>query len=76
MPTTTIEVYRNGKPARGIRVSLEFTALTNMGFTQAERTNSEGIAYISHSSSGKANVYLDGSERGSLKAPGRKVFYL
>lgn len=76
MVTTRIEVYRNGKPAKNIKVCLEYTGFTQMGFTKNFYTNSEGVAYVEHSSTGRANVYLNGIKKGSLTTPGQEVFYL
>jgi len=76
MATTRIQVYRNGNPASNIKVSLEFTGFTNMGFTKSFYTNNDGVAYVEHSSTGVANVYLNGSKKGSLKTPGQEVYYL
>lgn len=76
MATTRIEVYKNGKPAKNISVCLEYTGFTQMGFTKKFYTNSDGVAYVEHSSTGKANVYLNGNKKGSLMTPGQEVFYL
>ena len=76
MPTSKITVYRYQKPALGIKVSLEFTGITNMGFTKSFYTNSDGVSFIEHSSSGIANVYIDGKMKGKLKTPGQDIYYL
>ena len=76
MLTTKITVYRNERPAKNVKVSLEFTGLTNLGFTRSYYTNSDGVAYVEHVSTGNAKLYLDGSSRGSVRAPGQEVVYL
>lgn len=67
-----ITVYRYGKPAKSVKVSLEFS----MGFTKNFYTNSDGIAFVEHSSTGNATVYIDGMRKGSLKTPGQDIYYL
>jgi 5-hydroxyisourate hydrolase-like protein (transthyretin family) len=76
MSTSKIIVYRNGRPAQNIKVSLEYTGFTQSGFTQAHYTNSDGIAHVEHSSTGTAHVYLNGSKKGSMSTPGTESFYL
>ncbi len=76
MPQSKITVLRNGKPAMNIKVTLEFVGIVNMGFTKAIFTDKNGIALISHSSNGKALVYLDGRRWGELFAPNQDTFYL
>ena len=74
--TSRVTVYINRRPAKNIRVAFEYTGLTNLGFTKAVYTNDEGVAYVEHSSSGEANVYLNGSMKGKMRTPGQEVFYL
>ena len=76
MPQSKITVLRNGDPVMNVKVTLEFVGVVNVGFTNAIFTNEEGIALISHSSNGKAIVYLDGRKWGELFAPNQDVFYL
>lgn len=77
MATTKISVYRNNKPASNVKVTLEYTGFTNMGFTAPCYTNSEGIAFVEHSSSGRANVYLDGKMmKEGISTPGHDVLHL
>lgn len=76
MPTSKITVYKNRRLAKGVKVSLEYSGFTQMGFTKKFLTNSDGVAYVEHSSTGQANVYLDGSKKGSMKTPGQEIFYL
>jgi len=76
MYVSKITVYRNNRPAKNVRVALEFTGFTNMGFTRAFYTNSDGVAYVEHASEGKANVYIDGKYRGTMRVPGSEYFYI
>lgn len=76
MPTSKITVYRYSKPAANISVTLEFTGITNLGFTKKHYTNRDGVAFVEHSSTGNANVYVDGRKMGSIRAPGEDVYYL
>jgi hypothetical protein len=61
MPTTRVTVYRNGEPSRGRTVKLCFTDFFNQGFTDGFMTDGDGVAYVESSSSGKVQVYVDGS---------------
>jgi sugar lactone lactonase YvrE len=63
MPTTRVTVYRNGEPCRGRTVKLFFTDFFNQGSTDGFMTDSDGIAYVESSSSGKVQVYVDGSHK-------------
>lgn len=76
MPTSKITVYRNNRPASNIRVRLEYTGFTQLGFTDSFYTNSNGVAFIQHSSTGDANVYIDGKKKGRLNTPGEDIYYL
>ncbi len=76
MLISKITVYRYDKPAKNVRVTLEFTGLTNMGFTRPVYTDRNGVALIEHSSTGKAIVYIDGKRMGTLRVPGGDVYYL
>lgn len=76
MPTSKITVYRNNRPAGNVKVTLEYTGFTQMGFTKAHYTNSDGIAFVQHSSTGNANVYIDGRKKGTLYTPGEDIYYL
>lgn len=71
MPITTIEVYRNGSPASGIKVMLSFVT---SGVSPSVRTNGQGIATIAHSASGTATIFVDGRDKGKMRAPGRQSF--
>lgn len=76
MPTSKVTVYRNGKPASNIKITLEYTGLSQSGFTTPAYTNSSGIATINHSSTGKATIYVNGSSRRSMNTPGSDIIYL
>lgn len=56
---TEVVIYKNGKPASGLRVSLEFG--WSGGFTKDFYTNSQGIARVEHDSEGRVKVYIDGN---------------
>jgi len=76
MATSKITVYQNGKPKKNVKVSLEYTGWSQNGFTKSFYTNNDGIAYVEHSSTGNAKVYLNGNPEGSLTTPGQEIFYL
>lgn len=73
--TSVVTVYKNGKPCRHCRVTLEFTFfLGTGGFTADVYTDSSGVAVVEHNSEGEAKVYVDGNHskhQTTLKAPGR-----
>ena len=73
MPTTKITILRNGRPVQYVQVSLEYRGLTQMGLTKKYSTDRDGIAYIEHSSTGRAYIWVDGKERGSMMTPGVEV---
>ncbi|MEW6749662.1 MAG: hypothetical protein AB1505_01625 [Candidatus Latescibacterota bacterium] len=71
MPASTIIVqHRDGSPARRVRVVLGFHGLTG-GMTDEEYTDDHGEVTITHSSVGKADVYVSGKKRATMHAPGR-----
>jgi hypothetical protein len=72
MPDTIIRVLRGDKPVNRARVVLSFT----WGQTNAVYTDSDGVAEVHHESTGHAEIFVDGSPRGSLMAPGRKTVHL
>lgn len=45
-----------------------------MGLTKQFYTDNNGIAYVEHASSEIANIYLNGSNLGTLRAPGSDAF--
>ncbi len=77
MQTTRVQVYRNNHPAQGVRVRFEYEGLSQMGFTETFYTNGDGVAYVLHSSTGWANVYLEGREQSNkIYTPGQETYYL
>lgn len=76
--TSEVTVYEHGRPSKGHRVSFEFDGLFG-GFTKDFYTDSSGVAYVKHVSSGKVKVYVDGnhSNHGTTgTVPGRINVYL
>jgi len=60
MPTIRIRVLRDGKPARGHRVVLSYSGFG--GMSNAEFTDSNGIAEFDANDGQEGEVYVDGSE--------------
>ena len=73
--TTKVTVYKNGKPQKGYKVSLQFTGgVLSGGFTDNFYTNASGTAYVKHVGKGKVKVYVDGNwskHKTKGRAPGR-----
>jgi len=67
--------YRDGSKASGKRVVLGFSGLTG-GMTSPVYTNREGGAFIEHDSTGTATVYVDGSNKGTMRCPGKTLVVL
>lgn len=67
--------YRDGSKASGKRVVLGFSGLTG-GMTSPVYTNREGAALIEHDSTGTATVYVDGSNKGTMRCPGKTLVVL
>ncbi len=76
MAISKVTIYRNQVPARGVRISLEYISLFQSGSTPNYYTNDEGVAYIEHSSTGKATVYINGESKWKMMTPGSEVYYL
>ena len=73
MAESVVVVQRNGGGyVKGARVALGFSN----GVTTAVYTDSSGEAVISHSTTGQATVYVDGSDRGKMNTPGRKLVFI
>jgi hypothetical protein len=73
MAESVVVVQRNGGGyVKGAKVSLGFSN----GVTDSVYTDADGEAVISHSTTGKATVYVDGRDRGSMTAPGRKHIFI
>ena len=64
--------YRDGSKPKGTRVRLGFS----LGVTKNFFTDKEGLAIVEHASTGKATVYVSGSDKGSFNAPGTFVVTL
>ncbi len=73
MAESVVVVQRNGGGyVKGAKVSLGFSN----GVTDSVYTDSDGEAVISHSTTGKASVFVDGRDRGSMNAPGKKHIFI
>ena len=72
MAISKIIIYKYGKPAKGIKVSLEFWS----GFSKNFYTDKDGQAFVEHSTTGTATIYADGKKRNKMKTPGQDVVYL
>lgn len=74
--TSKVRVYNSsyGKWEPNAKVVLEWDGIANLGQSQAAYTNSNGIALVTHSSSGNATVYINGKNRGTMYAPGEADF--
>lgn len=73
MAESVVVVQRNGGGyVKGAKVTLGFSN----GVTDSVYTDSDGEAVIRHSTTGQATVYVDGRDRGSMKAPGRKHIFI
>lgn len=78
LSTEVVVLNKEGKPAKGRKVSLEFTAGLG-GFTDNAYTDAKGVAIIKHASEGNVKVYVDGDHSGHKTtgtAPGRIVVNL
>lgn len=68
---STVKVYRKGKPARNVEVSLRFGMLSGAA---RGRTGSNGVAVINHASKGQVEVYIEGKKAGKMFTPGNESF--
>jgi len=76
MNYSTIHVqYRDGSKPKGTKVVLGFTGGLG-GMSKPAYTDSDGTAMVEHESTGHADVYVSGSKRGSLRAPGETVVFI
>lgn len=75
MPTSIIKVYNSsrGKWESRARVVLDFMEGLNAGQTSPVYTDSNAQAVIDHSSTGKATIYVNGSDAGKFQAPGSET---
>lgn len=76
MPSSKVIVFRRGMPASNFKVTLEYSGLTQMGFTTPTYTDESGVAHINHRSTGKAMIYVDGMSRKTMLTPGTEKIYL
>ena len=73
MAESVVVVQRNGGDyVQGAKVVLGFSN----GVTSAVYTDSNGEAVIQHSTTGQATIYVNGSEKGSMNTPGRKLVFI
>lgn len=73
MAESVVVVQRTGGGyVKGAKVTLGFWD----GITDSVYTNSEGEAVIRHSNTGKATVYVDGRDKGTMSTPGRTLIFL
>jgi len=72
MATSTIKVYNTkaGRPEPNAKVVLGWNGIANLGHSSPAYTNANGVAEVSHSSSGEATVYVNGKEMGKMRTPG------
>lgn len=78
MHTSIIRVYHNRYNcwAENVKVCLEFTGWTSLGFTDEVYTDHEGRVLISHKGQGEANIYVNGSKVGRMQAPGSTTVHI
>jgi hypothetical protein len=76
METTIIKVYDSTikKMAKRARVVMSIDGIFSGGMTKEVYTNDQGIAYVQHSSTGMATVFINGKEVGKMKVPGEGHF--
>jgi len=67
--------YKDGSKPKGVKVVLGFSGLFG-GMTKAAYTDSYGQAIVEHASRGRATIYVRGSNKGSLNAPGETVVFI
>jgi hypothetical protein len=80
MPDSVIVVQRRGGGyVKGAKVSLGFSFADHplsAGVTKSFYTDDEGEATINHSNTGRATVYVNGADMGTINAPDRKVVFI
>ena len=64
--------YRDGSKPKGTRVRLGFSLAVTKNFF----TDRDGLAIVEHASTGRATVYVSGSDKGAFNAPGTFVVTL
>lgn len=73
MAESVVVVQRTGGTyVKGVWVNLGFFD----GVAKGAYTDSNGEAVISHSNTGKATVYVDGTDKGTMTTPGRKLVFI
>ena len=75
MSTSIVKVYNSGlgKWEKNARVVLCWDGFLNAGMSRAVYTDANGIAEVQHSSSGKADIYINGKRCGTMQTPGSKT---
>lgn len=71
MGVSTIHVNRNGTPASSVKVVLSFAS---GGVTSPIFTDQNGKAVITHDGNGSASVFINGSNKGVVRAPTTESF--
>lgn len=74
--TSKVKVYNRarGRWEPNAKVVLGWDGIVSLGHSQPAYTNENGIAYVSHASTGTATVYINGREVGSMRTPGEADF--
>lgn len=67
--------YSDGSKPKGAKVVLGFAGMLG-GMSKPAFTDGRGTAIGEHESTGHADVYVSGSKRGSLNAPGETVVFI
>jgi hypothetical protein len=80
MPESVIIVQRSGgKYVVGAKVALGFSFSDHpfsSGVSEYSYTDENGEAVIHHSNRGRATVFVNGCDAGTINAPARKVVFL
>jgi len=76
MATSIVTVYdrKYGKWADGAKVALGWNGIINLGMSKNVYTGPDGRAVIEHSSTGNAEVYINGTHVGYMQTPGSANF--
>ncbi len=67
--------YKSGNIAKGVRVVLGFHGLLG-GMTKKFYTDNNGTAIVEHLSKGKATIYVQGKDVGTIQAPAETVVFI
>lgn len=80
MPHSVVIVQRRGgRYVKGAKVALGFSFSDHplsAGHTESVYTNSDGEATIKHSNTGRATVYVNGRDEGTMNTPGEKIVFI